>query len=723
MPAGRQYAIGPPALFDGSVDTSYLERFARPPFELGVLEHSGVQCRPGVFGSPSLSHEMSLAQCQDDGRSMTLTYAHEQGDIEVDVSIVRSATAAVFTQTTTVRNVGYRTKTLSHVSSGFWQGVGVGGSRPWFDSGKLVFWYARQVPQGEGQWRAESLDELGLLSTHVHPTGGAIVISSTGSRSTGRYQPLVMVENTETNVIWYLQIDTSGHWLLELGSSGSGTDPRGSLYLDASAADEKSTAWAHRLHPGEQYVSFPAVIGSCCGGFEEAVCELTRYRREARTTSVPGFDATPVVFNDYMNCLWADPTPEALDALLGSASRSGAEVFCVDAGWFTPFGGALNETIGDWEPQDERFGPGGFDGFIRRVREAGMVPGCWLELEVCGTGSRLAARPDTWFLTRHGIRVSDGVRYFLNLTNPEVRVFLLSTVSSLADRGIGYIKNDYNGCLGIGADGAEISFAEGLNIQVRALYALLNEIRVRHPGLILETCSSGAMRADGGVVACGHVQSVSDQEIYWKFPSIISGSMALLLPEQAGVWAYPYPLLFEQRASAEALAREKAGDGAGDHEQTIFNMVNGLCGALCLSGRIDWADQGGLAAVSEAVELYKRVRHKTSSFFPAWPTGMLSINHRDRWASFALRAPDRSEAFLAVWRLFAGEDHFRVPLRNLVPGATAVRRLFPLFDSTGEFRHDLYDQYLEVMLSRQCAARFFHVTTGRTASDGVSAAG
>ena len=43
--------------------------------------------------------------------------------------------------------------------------------------------------------------------------------------------------------------------------------------------------------------------------------------------------AAPIVFNDYMNTLMADPTAERLSTLIPAAARTGAEVYCIDAGW------------------------------------------------------------------------------------------------------------------------------------------------------------------------------------------------------------------------------------------------------------------------------------------------------------------------------------------------------------------------------------------------------
>jgi hypothetical protein len=74
-----------------------------------------------------------------------------------------------------------------------------------------------------------------------------------------------------------------------------------------------------------------------------------------------------------------------------------------------------------------------------------MVPGLWLEPEVAGIHSQLRDKPDDWFFRRHGKRVVENSRFFLDLQNREVRAYLDGVVDRLVTEfDIGYIKTDYN---------------------------------------------------------------------------------------------------------------------------------------------------------------------------------------------------------------------------------------------------------------------------------------
>ena len=44
----------------------------------------------------------------------------------------------------------------------------------------------------------------------------------------------------------------------------------------------------------------------------------------------------PIIFNDYMNCLWGNPTTEKEFPLIDAAAETGCEYFVIDCGWYSP---------------------------------------------------------------------------------------------------------------------------------------------------------------------------------------------------------------------------------------------------------------------------------------------------------------------------------------------------------------------------------------------------
>ena len=60
------------------------------------------------------------------------------------------------------------------------------------------------------------------------------------------------------------------------------------------------------------------------GGFDEAMGELTKYRRQIRRKNGDN-EHLGVIFNDYMNCLFGDPTTEKEFPLVDAAEKAGCE--------------------------------------------------------------------------------------------------------------------------------------------------------------------------------------------------------------------------------------------------------------------------------------------------------------------------------------------------------------------------------------------------------------
>lgn len=650
---------------------------AYPSFRIAVagLPHGG---HAGLgTGYASLPGEMAMTAFEESETSLRIVYSHAPTGLEVEVDMQFYPGISIVRQTTAVTNNGDTPVTLTHLSSACMQGVATGGVLPFGDPDKLRLHYCCNTWEGEGQWRQSDLEALGLYPTSVHPVPQAVHLSSTGSWSTGRYLPMLVLEDLETNETWYAQLETSSHWHLEVGYRGALAPGReGALYIQADAASERHGGWFKTLAPGQRFVSAPAAIGTARGGFAEAIRELTAYRRALKPAN-PWPGEAPVVFNDYMNCLWGDPTIERLEPLIEAAAQAGAEYFCIDAGWFGGRGASWSNGLGDWLPSADRFGEAGLQGVLDKIAARGMVPGLWLEMEVCGEAAAVHRSPEDWFLRRHGARVGDRERSFFNFCHPDVRAYLHAAIDRLVAMGVGYFKNDYNLCIGAGHDESGDAAADGLLAHIRAFYDFIDEVRARHPSLILENCGSGGMRLDYGIMSHFHLASTSDQEIYTRYPSILGGMLAGLAPEQAGIWAYPYPLLFLERERPEKLWSAEYHAAMADGEQTVFNMINGMCGNLYLSGRLDAMDDFNMSLVQEGLAVYKAERAFIRTSYPLWPLGFTRIGDTRAWACVGLYAGDHRRMLLYVWRLDSEEPVRQLSLPGWAGSEANVRQLYP----------------------------------------------
>ena len=185
------------------------------------------------------------------------------------------------------------------------------------------------------------------------------------------------------------------------------------------------------------------------------------------------------------------------------------------------------------------------------------------------------------------------------------------------------------------------------------------------------------------------------------YPSIVQGTGLMVAPEKMGVWAYPYPHVFERRGD-DSIFTEDYIRSMRDGEQTIFNMVTGLCGVLYLSGRIDKADDVNFALIREGTQFYLQNREFLMRAHPVYPSGFAPISDEKAPVVYGLK--DGEEMLLAVWRREGPQEtaidltkYFRTP---------QVRLAYPAHCPT---KYSLRDGRLIVELPKPNTARMFRI--------------
>ncbi len=474
----------------------------------------------------------------------------------------------------------------------------------------------------ENRWQRRWLrDALPRLHGPAHPASprGCLGFTSRGSWPSAVHLPMAALVSQRTRACWAWQIEHNGAWHWEVGEKH---DAAYLALLGPAAAEHQ---WRQPLPPGGSFRTVPVAVAVSRDGFEGAVGALTRYRRAIRR---PHRDhlRLPVIFNDYMNTLMADPSTDRLLPLISAASEVGAEYFCIDAGWYDE-GRGWWDSAGDWKPAASRF-PAGISEVLEHIRAAGLVPGLWLEPEVVGTGTAAARDlPAEAFFHRGGVRVTEHGRYHLDLRHPSAVKFLDETVDFLVgDLGVGYLKLDYNIRIDPGTEADGESAGAGLLGHNRALLDWLDRVMDRYPGLTIENCASGGMRADYATLARLQIQSTSDQQDLLRYPVIAAAAPAAITPEQAGIWAYPQPGL--------------------SPEQNAITLCGALLGRIHLSGHLDQMTPGQRSLVAEAVRVYKSIRGDLPEAMPFWPLGL--PRWTDSWIALGLRTQERS--YLLTWR-------------------------------------------------------------------------
>jgi alpha-galactosidase len=273
------------------------------------------------------------------------------------------------------------------------------------------------------------------------------------------------------------------------------------LAVERSAASEAVLSAGELLLPGEVVLlrgdsyTMPWVyfVGSR-EGLDPAAQALHAWQR-----TLPAHPRTQPVTLNVWEAVYFDHDAARLERLADLAARVGVERFVLDDGWFL---GRRDDTtgLGDWWV-DETVWPRGLGRLIDHVRGLGMEFGLWFEPEMVNPDSDLYREHPDWILAVEGREpLQHRNQHVLDLTNPDVWHYLRDRVDKiLTEHAVGYVKWDHNRDL-LEAGSAAYGGAPASHAQNAAFYALLDDLRARHPQVAWESCAGGGGRIDLGVV-------------------------------------------------------------------------------------------------------------------------------------------------------------------------------------------------------------------------------
>jgi alpha-galactosidase len=248
------------------------------------------------------------------------------------------------------------------------------------------------------------------------------------------------------------------------------------------------------LGGGETYLAPTVVVTYSNVGIDGITDRHYRWLR-ARPNHPSRVRPRPLTLNVW-EAVYFDHNLEKLTQLADVAQSIGVERFVLDDGWF---GSRRNDLsgLGDWVVSKDVW-PDGLKPLIDVVKARGMEFGLWFEGEMVNPDSDLYRAHPEWIL-HAGDRTPPPGRFqqVLDLTHPGAYAHVLNQVDSvLSAFDIAYIKWDHNRTL---TDAAHLGQA-AVREQTKAIYALFDELKKRHPGLEIESCASGGGRIDLGMV-------------------------------------------------------------------------------------------------------------------------------------------------------------------------------------------------------------------------------
>jgi alpha-galactosidase len=261
-----------------------------------------------------------------------------------------------------------------------------------------------------------------------------------------------------------------------------------------------------------------------------------RYHQHLRARPDHPKKPRPITLNMW-EAIYFDHSEERVRKLVDVAARVGVERVVLDDGWF---GKRRNDRLGlgDWQVSKEVW-PNGLRPISDYVASKGMEFGLWFEGEMLNADSDVYRNHPEWILSEQG-RTPPTWRHQLviNLANPDAFKYVLDSISKvISEADVRYIKWDHNRVL---VDAGYLGKA-AIHKQTHAIYKLFKELKERHPGLEIESCSSGGGRIDFGVVDYVDRFWVSDNNDALARQQIQRWTMQFMPPELLGTHIGPTP--------------------------------------------------------------------------------------------------------------------------------------------------------------------------------------
>ncbi|MCR5684503.1 MAG: alpha-galactosidase [Lachnospiraceae bacterium] len=470
-------------------------------------------------------------------------------------------------------------------------------------------------------------DSMQSIPNETHVRNSAVSAKVGGSIKHGdadRDHPCLRMSDPPQGYSIGTQLAHNASWQMEVYNK----DEKNSI--SGGIADREFGHWMKTLKAGETFTTPKAILTVAHDDIDGISYRLTSAQMENLEHVPESEKELPVIFNEYCTS-WGNPTEEKMETIAQTLKGHGIKYCVIDAGWHVKDGNDWSD-IGDWITNKTRF-PGGLKKTADKIRECGMIPGLWYEMEVVGKDSEVF-RLEDFLLKRDGLPIQTMFRRFLDMRKPQVREFLdVRLIENLKNNGFGYLKVDYNDNLGIGCEGAE-SLGEGLRLNMEASREYFRRIRREIPEIVIENCSSGGHRLEPSMQGVTSMASFSDAHEWNAIPVIAANVSRAILPAQSQIWA---------------VLRKN-----DDDKRLYWSLSNTFLGRMCLSGDICDLNDVQWGIVDEAIAFYKKCAPviKNGRNYRFGPE-QRSFNDLRGWQAVSRVSADGTRAVVVV-NIFAG---------------------------------------------------------------------
>lgn len=442
----------------------------------------------------------------------------------------------------------------------------------------LLLHRIRSKWSGEGRLHTETIEDLQLEPNWSRWQPHSERFGQNGSLPVKKYFPFAAVEDSLTNVIWGAQLGIESSWQIEAYRRDD------ALTLCGGIADREEGQWMKKIPAGESFTT-PWALVSVCMGTIDMVCQRLTWSGNRWVEKGPDSEGhLPILFNEYCTT-WGLPSHENIRRILTAIKGKGIEYFVIDCGWFVKEGKPWDRSMGDYIPSPRLF-PDGLSKTTEMIREAGMKPGIWFEIDNLGEEAD-SYQKEEHLLKRDGYTLTTANRRFWNMSDPWVEAHLSGLViGQLKQYGFSYMKMDYNDTIGIGCDHPD-SLGEGLRANMEASVNFVRKVKKEIPGIILENCASGGHKLEPLMMSLCSMASFSDAHECEEIPVIAMNLHRCILPRQSQIWA-----VIRQTDSLKRIA---------------FTMANTFFGRMCLSGDVTGLTDSQWKMIEEGITFYRRL--------------------------------------------------------------------------------------------------------------------
>ncbi len=249
-----------------------------------------------------------------------------------------------------------------------------------------------------------------------------------------------------------------------------------------------------KLHPGEE-VRSPLIVLQFYKGDRIRAQNVWRRWMLAHNLprpggKLPGVQMAACSSHQYGEMINANKANQIMFVDRYLEERLELDYWWMDAGWYINKTGWPN--TGTWEVDTKRF-PGGLRAITDHAHAKGVKSLVWFEPERVTPGTWLYDKRPEWLLGR------DGGQKLLNLGDPEARTWLTEHVDRLLnEQGIDLYRQDFNIDPLAYWRSNDASDRQGITEirHVTSYLAYWDELRRRHPDMLIDSCASGGRRND-----------------------------------------------------------------------------------------------------------------------------------------------------------------------------------------------------------------------------------